>query len=134
MKIESPPMISPKLIDHLVFRVSALDRTEHFYTAILSQQPECAEGSLMYTVGDTLLFFTLSTHPPSTPYDKEQIGLNHIAFGIRSLADLQALQTQLDAAGIAHSGIKLDPYGLKEFIWLNDPDGMRIEFYLRAQS
>jgi len=31
---------------------------------------------------------------------------------------------------IAHSGI--DRYGLKEFLWLDDPDGMRIEFYLRA--
>ncbi len=33
---------------------------------------------------------------------------------------------------IAHSGIVIDSYGLKEFLWLDDPDGMRIEFYLRA--
>jgi glyoxylase I family protein len=127
-------MISPKLVDHLVFRVSDLGRTERFYTALLSQHAERAEDSLMFTVGDTRLFFTRSDERSSTAYDKEQIGMNHIAFGIRTLTDLEALQQQLDAAEIPHSGIKLDPYGLKEFIWLDDPDGMRIEFYLRPQS
>ncbi len=33
---------------------------------------------------------------------------------------------------IAHSEITIDRYGLKAFICLDDPDGMRIEFYLRA--
>jgi glyoxylase I family protein len=124
-------MIVPQSIDHLVFRVSALDRTERFYTAILSQSPEHAEGSLMYEVGDTRLFFTTSTESSSGAYNKEMIGLNHMAFGVRTLTELQALEQQLNAAEIAHSGIKLDQYGLKEFIWLDDPDGMRIEFYLR---
>jgi glyoxylase I family protein len=124
-------MIVPQSIDHLVFRVSALDRTERFYTAILSQSPERAEGTLMYEVGGTRLFFTTSTDASSGAYNKEQIGLNHMAFGVRTLTELQALEHQFNAAGIAHSGIKLDQYGLKEFIWLDDPDGMRIEFYLR---
>jgi glyoxylase I family protein len=127
-------MISPQFVDHLVFRVSDLDRTEHFYTALLGQSPERAEGSLMYEVGDTRLFFTTSTEASSGVYDKEKIGLNHLAFGISTLTDLQALQIQLNIAGITHSGIKLDQYGLKEFIWLDDPDGMRTEFYLRPQS
>jgi glyoxylase I family protein len=127
-------MIVPQSIDHLVFRVSALNRTERFYTAILGQSPERAEGSLMYEVGDTRLFFTTSTEASSGVYDKEKIGLNHLAFGISTLTDLQALQIQLNIAGITHSGIKLDQYGLKEFIWLDDPDGMRTEFYLRPQS
>jgi catechol-2,3-dioxygenase len=124
-------MISPKFVDHLVFRVSSLDRTERFYTALLGQSPECAEGSLMYEVGGTRLFFTTSMEASSATYNKEMIGLNHIAFGIPTLTELQALQQQLAAAEIPHSGIKLDQYGLKEFIWLDDPDGMRIEFYLR---
>jgi glyoxylase I family protein len=127
-------MISPKFVDHLVFRIAALDRSEHFYTALLSQPPERTELSLLYTVGDTRLFFTLAVEPRSSTYDKEQIGLNHIAFGVDTIQDLQAVQQQLTAAGIAHSGIKLDQYGLKEYIWLDDPDGIRIEFYLRPQS
>ncbi|MGA7156393.1 MAG: VOC family protein [Acidobacteriaceae bacterium] len=127
-------MISPQFIDHLVFRVSDLGRTERFYTALLSQSPVCAEDSLMYTMGDVRLFFTIATNPSPNAYDKETVGLNHIAFGLRTLADLQTLRQQLDAANIHHSGIKLDSYGRKEFIWLDDPDGMRVELYLRPKS
>ncbi|WP_158821824.1 VOC family protein [Granulicella sp. S156] len=127
-------MISPRSIDHLVFRVSDLDRTEPFYTALLGQPSHRAEDSLMYSVGETRLFFTTSTEPRAGTYDKEKIGLNHIAFGVRSLTELEAIREQLDNAGISHSGIRLDHYGLKEFIWLDDPDGQRIEFYLRPEQ
>ena len=124
-------MIHPVFVDHLVFRVAELDRTERFYTAVLGHAPQKSLDSLMYTVGDTLLFFTLASD--ETPYDKEQIGLNHIAFGLRTIEELKELQVQLHGSGIAHSGIKLDHYGLKEFIWLDDPDGIRVEFYLRPR-
>jgi glyoxylase I family protein len=127
-------MSCPGFVDHLVFRVSKLDRTEHFYTALLDRQPERAEDSLMYMVGDTRLFFTSLVESHSGIYDKETIGLNHIAFGVCSLTELEEIREQLDGYGISHSGIHLDRYGLKEFIWLDDPDGLRIEFYLRPSS
>jgi len=127
-------MIRPELIDHLVFRVSDLDRSELFYSALLGQPFYRAEDSLMYKVGETRLFFTSSDEPKAGIYDKEKVGLNHVAFGVRSLVELEALQTQLDSARISHSGIKLDQHGLKEFIWLDDPDGLRLEFYLRPEQ
>ncbi len=124
-------MIYHKFVDHLVFRVAELDRTERFYSTLLGQPAERAEGSVMYKAGDTRLFFTLSSRLQQGGYEKENIGLNHIAFGVRTLEELQAVQAELDRVGISHSGIKIDRYGLKEFIWLDDPDGIRIEFYLR---
>lgn len=125
-------MICPSFVDHLVFRVARLDRTEQFYTALLGQSADKTEDSLMYRVGDSRLFFTPCVRHDQR-YDKENIGLNHIAFGVRTLDDLQAIEAQLNSSGISHSGIGLDRYGLKEYIWLDDPDGMRIEFYLRSQ-
>jgi glyoxylase I family protein len=124
-------MTYPTFVDHLVLRVAELGRTEPFYTALLAQPPRRAEGSLMYQVGDTLLFLTLSNQPQQEPYEKEKVGLNHIAFGVRTLGELQTINARLRSVGIPNSGIKLDHYGKKEFIWLDDPDGMRIEFYLR---
>jgi glyoxylase I family protein len=124
-------MICPKFVDHLVLRVAELDKTERFYTALLGQSPEQAEDSLMYRAGDTRLFFTLSNRSQQGTYEKERVGLNHLAFGVRTLEELKTIRAQLDSAGIAHSGIQIDHYGKKEFIWLDDPDGMRIEFYLR---
>jgi glyoxylase I family protein len=126
-------MIYPGFVDHLVFRVSGLDRTERFYQTLLGQPLERAEDSLLYVVGDTRLFFTSTVENQGGMQDKERVGLNHIAFGVRSLEELEAIQTQLDSSGISHSGLKLDQYGLKEFIWLDDPDGLRIEFYLRPE-
>jgi glyoxylase I family protein len=126
-------MICPGFVDHLVFRVSILNRTEHFYNALLGNHSYKDEGSLMYMVGDTRLFFTTSAGGQAGLHEKENIGLNHIAFGVRSLTELVTIQEQLDSAGISHSGLKVDRYGLKEFIWLDDPDGLRIEFYLRPE-
>lgn len=126
-------MIYPAFVDHLVFRVAELERSERFYTALLGQPLYRAEDSLMYAAGETRLFFTCSAGPQAGVYDKENVGLNHIALGVRSLLELQTVEAQLDVAGISHSGIGLDRYGLKEFIWLDDPDGMRIEFYLRLE-
>lgn len=125
-------MIYPQFVDHLVFRVADLSMTERFYTVLLGQPPHRTEDSIMYQVGDTRVFFTLyDQHQPAT-YAKEKVGLNHLAFGVRTLEELQTIQEQLGRAGISNSGIKKDRYGEREFIWLDDPDKMRIEFYLRS--
>jgi glyoxylase I family protein len=124
-------MIESMFVDHLVFRVSELSKTERFYSALLEQSPRRTEGSVMYEVGDTRLFFTQCEHQQSAAYDKENVGLNHLAFGVRTIEELQSVRNKLDRANIVHSGIQIDRYGKKEFIWLDDPDNMRIEFYLR---
>jgi len=126
-------MIQPRFVDHLVWRVRDLSETERFYAALLGTPQYRAADSLMYQVGETRLFFTRCGGNHAGTYDKERVGLNHCALGVRSLEDLKKIRAQLDAAGIAHSGIKLDPYGSKEFIWMDDPDGLRLEFYLRPE-
>ena len=125
-------MIYPAFVDHLVFRVAELVRTERFYTALLGQPTAKSEFSVMYRVGDTRLFFTLADASLLATFNKENVGLNHLAFGVRTGEELRAIETQLEGQGISHSGIGLDRYGQKEYIWLDDPDGMRVEFYLRG--
>lgn len=124
-------MFYPNFVDHLVFRVADIGRTERFYTALLGP-PLKEEDYVMYMAGDTRLFFARSAESLQEPYDKEKIGLNHIAFGVRTLEELRTIQAQLDVCGISHSGIKLWQEGPTQFIWLDDPDGIRIEFWLRS--
>jgi glyoxylase I family protein len=124
-------MIRPLFVDHLVWRVRDLSQSEKFYAACLGTPHQRGADSIMYQVGDTRLFFTRCTGDHAAAYDKERVGLNHFALGVRTLGELEKIQSQLEAAGIAHSGIQLDPYGTKEFIWMDDPDGLRVEFYLR---
>jgi glyoxylase I family protein len=125
-------MIYPNFVDHLVFRVAGIERTERFYSALLGQ-PLKEEGYIMYMAGDTRLFFTPSVDSQPGPYEKEKTGLNHMAFGVRTLQELQTIQAQLNASGISHSGIKFWQDGVTQYIWLDDPDGMRVEFWLRPQ-
>jgi len=127
-------MVYPRFVDHAVFRVGDLGKTEHFYTILLGEPSYRTEDSIMYEVGDTRLFFSACDAVNRRAYEKEQIGLNHVAFGVRTLEELQAIRAQLDGGGVVHSGILIDKYGEKEFIWLDDPDGMRVEFYLRAMD
>ncbi|HXZ40577.1 MAG TPA: VOC family protein [Terriglobales bacterium] len=124
-------MSRSSFVDHLVFRVRNLNETRRFYTIVLDQEPVCSEDSIMYQVGDTRLFFTSCKRTNDRQYEKENVGLNHVAFGVRALAELDSVQKRLDLAKVVHSGIKKDHYGQKEFIWLDDPDNMRLEFYVR---
>jgi glyoxylase I family protein len=125
-------VIYPNFVDHLVFRVAEIERTERFYTVLLGQ-PLKEDDYIMYMAGDTRLFFTCSLESRHGTYEKEQVGLNHIAFGVPTLVELQTIQAQLDGSGLSHSGIKLWQDGLTEYIWLDDPDGMRVEFWLRRE-
>ena len=122
-------MYLPTFVDHLVFRVRDMDRTERFYTVLL-EAPFKGDGYIMYTVGNARLFFTPSVDHAS-PHNKEDVGLNHIALGVRTIGELQRVESQLNEGSIAHSGIKLWQDGLTKYIWLDDPDGIRVEYWLR---
>ena len=123
-------MIYPASVDHLVFRVADIERTESFYTTLLGQ-PLKGEDYIMYVAGDTRLFFTRAVESRQGRYEKEKVGLNHIAFGVRTLKELQMIQAQLDSKAISHGGIKFWQDGVTEYIWLDDSAGMRVEFWLR---
>jgi hypothetical protein len=47
---------------------------------------------------------------------------------------LREVVQHLNSADLPHSGIKIDHYGNKEFVWLDDPNGFRLEFYCRPTN
>jgi catechol-2,3-dioxygenase len=126
-------MLPNLYIDHLVFRVEDLEPTEKFYCALLGKPISQGKDFLVYQIGETQLFFTPATKP-SAPYDKEQPGLNHFAFGVHDPSDLRKIEDHLNNSGLKHSGIGIDSYGGKEYIWFNDPNGFRLEFYCRPAA
>jgi hypothetical protein len=75
------------------------------------EQPFKADGYIRYMVGDTRLFFTQAVDHAS-PYNKENVGLNHIALGVRTIEELHRVESQLNEGSVAHSGIKLWQDGL----------------------
>jgi catechol-2,3-dioxygenase len=126
-------MLPNLYIDHLVFRVEDLQQTEAFYRALLGEPVAQGKDFLVYRIGETQLFFTPSAKA-AAPYDKEQPGLNHFALGVHYPSDLRTIEAHLNKSGLKHSGIGIDSHGGKEYIWFNDPNGFRVEFYCRPPS
>jgi len=124
----------PQFVDHLVFRVSDVERTEKFYSVFLGPPIGRVSGSIAYEVGETKIFFTACTATHLHRPDKEQVGLNHLAFGVRKTEELRRIEAKLNRSKLRNSGIQIDRYGSKEFIWFEDPDGTRLEFYLRERG
>jgi catechol-2,3-dioxygenase len=116
-------MLPTLSIDHLVFRVRDLPASATFYRAIFGEPVFQTEDMFLYQLETgTRLFFTKATGP-AIPYDKEQPGLNHLAFGVESLPHLEQILGHLQSAGIPNSGIGIDSHGKQNYIWLNDPNG-----------
>lgn len=119
-------------IDHLVFWVRDLSATRAFYSAFLGE-PDDDEGEdqLVYSLGDMRIFFGRA-NAGSEHAMKDALGFNHLAFSASGRAHLEELAMALDAAGHSHSGITRDSYGGHDFIWVDDPDGIRVELYARS--
>jgi len=126
-------MLPALYIDHLDFCVEDLAPTEKFYSTLFGDPVSKGESWLVYRIGETLLFFATSAKPTG-PYDKEQPGLNHIALGVHDPADLRKIESHMNTSGLKHSGIAIDSHSGKEYIWFNDPNGFRLEFYCRPAS
>jgi glyoxylase I family protein len=134
-------MISTKLranlyLDHVVLTIKDIHRTKDFYAKIFGAPDFQVDEGFMYQMGPTRLFFTLPRGPqaPNDRFDPTRVGLEHIAVGVKTADDLRAYETALDEAGIKHSGIHIDNHSNKEKIWLDDPDKIRVEFYIQADS
>jgi catechol-2,3-dioxygenase len=120
----------PSFIDHMVLIVKDLKETENFYSNFLGNPDHSDEEALSYKVGETKIFFVLP-YGEFQKIDKDRDGLNHLAFGIRTMDELRGLEKILNECNIQNSGVKIDKYGKKEFIWFDDPNGYRLEFYCR---
>ena len=118
-------------IAHIVLTVNDALETEKFYTKIFGAADFANPYVAMYRVGATLIIFMQKgTANPEQKFNPAVIGLEHFAFGLKDLADLQQVENVLNENQIQHSGIHIDKDSGKEKIWLNDPSNIRIEFYL----
>ena len=121
-------------ITHVAVTVSDLDKSREFYGKLFGSAPVLDEnaGSFYHVVylleGGTL--FGLHTH--QTPNDQPKFsefrsGLDHVAFGLSSRADLEKWVTKLDGLGIKHGGIVDAHYG--SGISFRDPDNIALELF-----
>ncbi len=129
-----PAGIRKKLyVDHIVLTISDLNRTKSFYSKIFGKADREDDDAILYYIGETKLFFGLpyGVMPKDDKFNADRIGLEHLAIGVRTLEDLREIERTLNSHEIRNSQIHIDKHSGKEKIWFNDPDGIRLEFFIR---
>ena len=120
--------MTPKFIDHIVIMVEDIQETEKFYNTFLGKPEFVGEMFIIYRIGATRVFFKMVNGEWQLT-DKDRGGLNHLAFGVSTGDELKEFEKILDGGHIKNSGIRIDKDGDKEYIWFDDPDGIRLEIY-----
>ena len=126
------PTIMPA-IAHVAVTVTDLEVSTDWYSRVLGVKPVLDEDTgpfrhVVYEVGGTLL--GLHGFPVLTreePFDERRPGLDHIAFGVPSRAELEGWAARLDEMGITHGGIKDAGYG--SGLSFRDPDNIALEVF-----
>jgi catechol 2,3-dioxygenase-like lactoylglutathione lyase family enzyme len=120
-------------IAHVAVTVSDLARSEAWYTKVLGAEPVLDEDTgpfrhIVYSVGGTLLGLHGFPDLHSTEaFDERRPGLDHVAFGVPSRAELEAWARRLDELGVAHGGIVDAHYG--SGVSFRDPDNIALEIF-----
>jgi len=130
--------ITSTSIAHVRLTVTDIARSRQFYESVfgwpvLYALPDDADddtrqalgflyGGVIYKLGDALL----GLRPVGADtFDENRVGLDHVAFAVRSKADLDSAATHLDDLGIAHGPVKdIGPLYILEF---RDPDNIALE-------
>ena len=128
-------------ISHVSLSVSDLDRSLVFYRDVLALPVfvDTFDGALfegrevMFRTGS--LVFNLQEHrarDAGDAFDPTRVGLDHLAFAVRNLADLEAWVRRLDDLGVTHSEIR--DIGFGHLVELRDPDGIQLELFARRAA
>ena len=124
---------------HVAVTVRDLSVSTPWYRTLFGADPVLDEDTdagfhhVVWAVGNGTLF-GIHQHvdkAPDGPFSEFQLGLDHVAFGCASRAELETWQARLDELGVAHGGIVDAHFG--SGLSFRDPDGIALEFFAPPQ-
>jgi glyoxylase I family protein len=124
-------------VHHVALTVTDLAGSQEWYARVLGWEhswtseagtPQCSVGALP---DGTLL--CLWTHGgDGTAFDCGRTGLDHLAFGVDSLAELSAWEQRFAELGVPYSPpAAAGPFG--QALNFKDPDGIALEIFVPAE-
>ena len=117
---------------HVAIRVTDLGRARRFYVELLGFPVALElEGVVLVKVGSGLMGIRGddAETKPGDRFDPHRVGLDHVSFAVDSLAQLDRIQRDLDAAGVPNDGIHDEPDFNAKALVFYDPDGIALELY-----
>lgn len=120
-------------ITHVALTVSDLEASEAWYTKVLGAEPVLDQDTgpfrhIVYSLGGTLLgIHGFPDLKSSDAFDERRPGLDHVAFGCSTRAELEAWAERLDSLGVAHGGVVDADYG--SGLSFRDPDNIALELF-----
>jgi glyoxylase I family protein len=120
-------------VAHVAVTVSDLEVSRPWYRRLFDADPVLDEDTgpfhhVVWLLGGTLFGIHQHRQPSSgAPFDERRPGLDHVAFGCASRADLVRWQERLDELGLAHGGVIDAPYG--SGLSFRDPDNIALELF-----
>lgn len=123
-----------KGIHHIAIICSDIEVSKQFYTEILGleiirevyrQERQSWKVDLALNGNYVIELFSFPGSPTRVSRP-EALGLRHIAFGVENL-DL--IVKTLESKGVCSEPIRIDEHTGKRFTFIQDPDGLPIEFY-----
>jgi catechol 2,3-dioxygenase-like lactoylglutathione lyase family enzyme len=126
---EFPPLT------HVALTVRDLSVSVPWYQALFDAEPvidEDTDPDMHHTVyllgGGTLIgLHQHQTPAPAGDFSEYNVGLDHLAFGLASRAELEQWAARLDELGVERGRIKDAGYG--SGVSFRDPDGIALEFF-----
>lgn len=115
---------------HVALRVSDLERSIAFYTALLGQEPARREADYAkFETSDPPLQLALNlTHEPIA----RDVGpLSHLGVLVEDAREFERMRAHVESAGLEtrlEQGIDCC-YALQDKVWITDPDGVEWEIY-----
>ena len=126
-------------LNHVALTVRDLGVSGPWYQALIGADPVLDEHTdagfrhLVWAFDDGTLF-GIHQHDREIEdgqFTEFRVGLDHVAFGCASRAELEEWAERLNGLGIAHGGIVDAHYG--SAVSFRDPDGNALEFFAPPQ-
>jgi glyoxylase I family protein len=121
-------------ISHIDLTVTDVQRSERFYTDVLSfevvkrlDEPELGFrlAELRHPGIGNEVCVRQPTNGDGAPFDEFRTGLDHLSFRVASRSELERWQEHLDRHGVHYSPIVDAPYGA--VLVFRDPDNIQLE-------
>lgn len=127
-------MLQINRIHHVAIICSDYQKSKHFYTEILGfkivnehYRAERQSYKLDLSVNDLYQIELFSfPNPPTRTSRPEACGLRHIAFEVNKINETRE---ELIKENIDCEEVRIDEFTNKAFFFIEDPDGLPIEFY-----